>query len=668
VSVSVAPSGETLRRPRTARFALGSLDAPAIGAWVLGFALVAYLALDGGGYDPVLRGQVGIAAWWLVLLGVAVGVFPGARLRPAAWAGLAAVTALAAWTLVSSGWSESQERTVADLGKVAAYGGFFTLALCVVGRPAARHAVDGVAAAIGLVAVVAVLSRLEPSWLGNDELGAAFGENAQRKLAYPLNYWNALAVFVGMGLGPMLRAATQARTIVVQALAAALVPVMVLCVYLTVSRGGVGVVLAAVLAWIVLTPDRLPKLGTLLIAGAGAALLVAGADQRDALQAGIDTAALRAEGDSLLWMAVVVCAGVALLNAALGLAVRHARRPRWTVLPRRRAPWVAAALVVALAGGAVAAGVPGTVEREWNDFKSLNAAPETNAGEDAFGRLGSGSVSGNGRYQYWEQAVEAQQTRPLGGIGSGTFEFWWARNASYGGGFVRDAHSLYLETFGELGLVGLLLVGGLLLGALGVAIERIARRRSDEHRGAIAAAAAGCVAFAVGAAAEWVWELGAIAAALMVLIAVVLQGARGDLRASRTLAGRLAPRVVLGVVAVAGLVAVAVPLTGAASLRASQAEAADARLGAALEDARTAAAVQPYAAAPRLQQALVLEAAGDLDAAAAQAKLATGHEPTNWRVWLVRARIDAQRGEPQAALRAFRKARRLNPRSPVFQR
>jgi hypothetical protein len=666
MSVAVAPSETRRARSWTSRLTSGSLDLPALGAWVLGFALVAYLALDGGGYDPVLRGQAGIAVWWIVLLGVAFGVFPAARLRPAAWAGLALVVGLVVWTGISSGWSESQERTVADLGKVAAYAGFLVLALCVVGRPAARHAVDGVAAAIGLVAVVALLSRLEPGLVGHTQLGDFFGEGAQRKLAYPLNYWNALAVFVGMGLPVMLRAATSARTLVVQASSAALVPAMVLAVYLTVSRGGVVVVVAALVAWIALTPDRLAKLATLAVCAAGAALLVAGADQRDALQAGVQTATARSQGDSLLWMVLVVGLGVALLQGAIGMAVRHARRPRWTVLPRRRAPWAFGLAALVAVGVAFAAGVPDRVSTEWNAFKSLDAAPQTNAAEDAFGRLSSGSLSGNGRYQYWEKAVEAQNTRPFGGIGSGTFEFWWARNASYQGGFVRDAHSLYLETFGELGIVGLLLIGGLLLWAIGVGVERAARRRSDEHRGAIAAAAAACVAFAVGAAAEWVWEFAALTAALLVLVAVMLQGARGDRRTAA--GGGVATRAVLGLVAVCALVTIALPLTGAARLRESQSLAADRKLAPALESARTAVAVQPYAATPRLQEALVLEAGGSLDAAARSARAATAREPTNWRVWLVRARIDAQRGHAESALRSFRKASRLNPRSRIFQR
>ena len=59
----------------------------------------------------------------------------------------------------------------------------------------------------------------------------------------------------------------------------------------------------------------------------------------------------------------------------------------------------------------------------------------------------------------------------------------------------------------------------------------------------------------------------------------------------------------------------------------------------------------------------MLEEAGALPAAAAAAKAATADEPTNWRTWLVLARVDARRGEAVAAVAALRRAKRLNPRS-----
>ena len=64
--------------------------------WLLAGGLVAYLAIDGGGYDIVVHSQVAIVVWWVVLLGAAWGLLPAARLTRSAWAG-AGVCSAASW-------------------------------------------------------------------------------------------------------------------------------------------------------------------------------------------------------------------------------------------------------------------------------------------------------------------------------------------------------------------------------------------------------------------------------------------------------------------------------------------------------------------------------------------------------------------------------------------
>ena len=108
-------------------------------------------------------------------------------------------------------------------------------------------------------------------------------------------------------------------------------------------------------------------------------------------------------------------------------------------------------------------------------------------------------------------------------------------------------------------------------------------------------------------------------------------------------------------------------MAGALATRDSRAAAADGRLAAALRTAAPRERLQPYAATPHLQRALVLEQAGALASAAAAARAATADEPTNWRTWFVLARIDARRGEAARRGRgAAQSARRLNPRSPLL--
>jgi O-antigen ligase len=644
----------------------GCFDPPALAAWTLAFAVVAYLALSNGGYDTIVRSQVGIAVWWIVLLGALAGVLP-ARIGAAGWVAIGLLAAFALWTGLATGWSESSERTVVELGREATYLGVLVLAIALQGRTAARHTIDGLACAIGFVTLLAVLSRLHPQWFPvNDQL-QFLGAGAARKLSYPLNYWNALACFAAMGVPLLLGVALRARTLGGQALAAAMLPLSALCVYLTISRGGTLALVVGIVVFLVFVPRRLDALGTLLVAGIGSAILISAASQRDALQDGVATAAAIHQGTQLIWLAVVVCGGVALLQVAMGLAARYVERPAWLAPTRRGVVLRSLLVVTVVCVVGVAAGVPRYANDRWQEFKAPVGAVAAGSQDNVFSRLSA--ANGNNRYQMWQSAQDANATDPMKGIGPGTFEFWWARHAT-ASGFVRDAHSLYFETLAETGIVGLVLLGGLLAFLLIAAIAR-SLRAAPALRILIAGAVGSLATFMSSAVFEWVWEMAAIAAAVLIVGAVIVVG-RDEVdivdedRDRRRFS--LGPRAAYALLALAALGAVAVPMVGALASRESHDAAAAGHVAAALQESRTAERVQPYAATPRLQRALVLERAGALSKAASAARAATVEEPTNWRPWLVLARVDARRGSATSALRALREARRLNPRSPLFAR
>jgi tetratricopeptide (TPR) repeat protein len=130
---------------------------------------------------------------------------------------------------------------------------------------------------------------------------------------------------------------------------------------------------------------------------------------------------------------------------------------------------------------------------------------------------------------------------------------------------------------------------------------------------------------------------------------------------------RLVAPAALVLVSVAAIGAILVPLTEQLAINQSQAAAARGQLSTALRDSLTAQRLEPYAAGPRLQEALVLEEAGELESAAAAAQAATARGSTDWTTWLTLARIDARRGAAVAAVAALGRARALNPRSTLFQ-
>ena len=152
---------------------------------------------------------------------------------------------------------------------------------------------------------------------------------------------------------------------------------------------------------------------------------------------------------------------------------------------------------------------------------------------------------------------------------------------------------------------------------------------------------------------------------VFLMLAAGIVARRGDdARAGRSL---IVLRIGLAIVAVAALIAIAIPLAGTDSVRASQDQVNNAQLQAALDKAQTAKDIQPYAATPSLQEAMILEISGDLEGAAAAATQATEDEPTNWRTWLLLSRVEASLGRVRQSVGAYREARSLNPRSSLFQ-
>jgi len=654
----VSPSASTSTTAPAAR-RISALSVPAapwdaITAWALSFGLVFYLALRGGAYDAVIRDQVAILIWWVVVLAAVAGLMP--RLTRRGWAAVALLAAWAIWTAIGIPGSESAERTLTEVGRISAYVGVLLLALTLQGRAGSRHIVNGVASAIGLITAMAVLSRLHPQWFpANDQLD--FLPTAARRLSYPLNYWNGLAGFMAMGAVLLLGVAATARTRAGQFVAAAAVPLSGLGTYLCVSRGGAIVFVIGLVTYFLLTYDRLAKLATLVVALGGTLILVDAATQRDAIQTGIDTAAARSEGTEMIWLCLIVCAGVGACQVAINLLARHTERPAFLRPSRRTTAIVfAAALVLGLIVF-FGAGINHDLADKFREFKTP-PAPNDVAGGDVFSRLQG--TAGQGRWQFWQVAVDAYHTAPWHGIGAGTFEFFWDRNATIDGKVI-DAHNLYVQTLAELGLPGIFLLGCFVALTV-VSAAVMALRETGTARTLLAAATAAIVIFWVQAAAEWTWQIGVMPITLMFLVAVAV-GHGAPRRRSAPLAVRAA--VVLA--GIAAFIPIAIGLSTTQQVRESQAAAQDGRLVDAMNAAKRADGLPGTSGTAILQEALVLEQAGALGPAREAAVRATQAEPTNWRPWLVRSRLEARLGETDAALNDFRTARSLDPRSSVFR-
>ncbi|HEY3183085.1 MAG TPA: O-antigen ligase family protein [Gaiellaceae bacterium] len=236
------------------------------------------------------------------------------------------------------------------------------------------------------------------------------------------------------------------------------------------------------------------------------------------------------------------------------------------------------------------------------------------------------------RGEYFPVAVHEARAAPIGGTGAGTWEIWWLerRPAAHE---AHDAHSVYLETLGEQGVIGLALLAGLL------ATPLLTRPRD---RLALAAYAA----FVIHQALDWDRELPMLTVAgLAVGIALLpdRQAAVGYRRRAALATAALA----LGGLGV---------LSGVAQI--SLARARDAAHAGDFPRAesltRRAARVEPWSSRPLEVRGEAQLAAGDRRRAAATLRAAIAKDSRRWRLW-------HDLHEATGSRRAGDEARRLNP-------
>jgi hypothetical protein len=638
--LNAGPEGPRRRWPDLLRFTLGPLIA---------FLLVLD-AVNGGGSPLAARSVAALLVWWGLLLAIAFGLGPRAHVPRIALACAGLLLAFALLAGLSTGWSPSAERAFAELDRVLLYTGVLLLPV-VLARPgdASRWA-DGMAGATVVVALLAVGQRLFPGIFPADHLADVL-PNAATRLSYPLGYWNGLAIFVALGLPLLLRAAVSSRVPLFRAVAVASVPVLAATMYLSSSRGGVAVAVVGGLVFVVLS-SRVRALAALVVGGIGSGAAIAVLSGRSVLVDGpFGTSSAESAGleAALLILAISVLCGLAYM--ALTAAVTE----------RLRVPLVVWAVLAVVGIGGVIAAHPAARIRE---FKAPPPAQTLPGSIPVDTHLSSGN--GSGRWQFWSAALDEFSAHPLAGGGAGSYEPWWAQHGTLDW-FVRNAHSLWLETLAELGLIGLLLVASPFALGLVAGLARL-RRQAVADRSTVAALLAVLVGFGVGAALDWIWQLPAIAAIAMLALGLLVGPATASpepVAAAPRM--RFSARAAIVVVAWLVLCVQAIPFLAGQEVDGSQSAARSGDLAKASDRAQSAVAIQPWATSPRLQLALVQEEAGRIDLARREVAGAIARDDQDWRLQLVAARLAVKAGDIPGARRYLARARALNPRSRLLR-
>ena len=654
----------------------------AIGALLaLGFALVVFVATGGTDLGPNTWVQIAlliIAAGCVVAL---LLVRPHTRIEGAAALGLFA--ALAALTYLSIAWSVQPATSWTEANRTLSYLAGFGAAVALARLVPARW--PALVGAIGTVAVVAcgygLLSKVFP---GSLDAADTFG-----RLRVPFDYWNATGLMAAMGLPVCLWAGARSGSgRVLRALAVPSIAILTTALILSYSRGALLAALVGLACWFVLVPLRLRATLVLALGAAGGAIASGWALSHHAITH--DNQALSARTAAghdfgLVLLIVVILTAIAGWAATIGMdRVAVSTRLRHRI---GTALVVLVALVpVAVVIGAAASsrGLTGEASHAWHTLttSSLSAQPGNSAA-----RLGS---LGNSRSIYWHEGLQVGEHAPIAGVGAGGFDTARTRYTTNATVFAH-AHSYLIETFADLGLIGLAISLALL-----VAWARACRRtlavspgdqRASPERIGLLTLLSVVVIFGVSSLIDWTWFVPGVA--VPALVAAGWLAGRGPIaarssiddhraqaqeRSDRTRSrlaltpGRLAGATGIGVALLVAGFFVWQPLHSADSFGSAISAMGRGDAAAALADARSAADSDPVSVDPLWEQSAIYSALGNATAARSELVQATSLQPENPQTWLQLGEFDLQAHQLRLAVGELRTAHRLDLASgPISQ-
>jgi O-Antigen ligase len=603
-------------------------------AGVAAFGPVFGLAIAQGGYFPAAWGWASIPLLWTAA--VALVLRNRLQLSRPEQVFLAALAAFGAWIALSIAWSVAPAESVLETERVLVYIAAALAVLVLARAGSARHILGGLLAAVSLIAAFALATRLLP-----DRVGVFDGTGVYR-LAQPIGYWNGLALFAAMGAILAFGFAVRGRSIVVRASCAALLVLLLPTMYFTYGRGAWAALALGVLAAVAADPRRLLLIAGLLALAPAPALAVLLASRERGLTHEGSTLALAAHDGHRLLLAIVVLAGA---NAAVSTALVLGER-RLQIGPGTRRAFAIALSALALAavtGGLVAyRGPVRVVQRAYDSFKApLQQSTNLNS------RLLN--LSGHGRAEMWRLGWDEAVRHPLLGAGAGSYGRYFLAHQPTTVTFVRDAHSLYVETLSELGAVGL----GLLALVLLTPFAALGRARRHPL---VPAAIGAYVAYLVHTGVDWDWELPAVTLVGLLCAAVIVLAARGEAAEASTPIGP-AGRWILAGAAVAAATFATVGLIGNTALSRSSEALSHGDISRAATDARRARTLMPWSPQPWVALGRVELRAGLLGDARNSFRKAVSIDSGDWALWAQLAAVTT--GPEQAG--ALARVRALAP-------
>jgi O-Antigen ligase/Tetratricopeptide repeat len=587
-------------------------------------ALLVWALFFGGGDDANRLAWIGGAAVIVAAL-LAAAAFDRRIERPrlgrAGAACVACFAGLVLWQGISITWSVQPDRSWDYVNRGVVYLAFLVLGMFVAALvPHATRAVaSGLAVLLGVVLAYALLAKGVPS------LYPDYGRLA--RLRSPVGFWNALALLGDFALVLGLWRAAQRRFDGVL-----LVFGGVLTVLLAYSRGGVAIAVVASAVWLALDRRRLEALFALAIGG-GAAIVVAGiALALPGITADGQPHAVRVHDGRLFLVTVVVAALV------VAFAGRGALRLELGGAARRRATTI-------LSAGIVLASTVGIVAVALHNGGSTHVTAAGTHCTEGARRLAC--ASSDARLDWWKEAWQSFEDKPLAGTGAASFELSHRLHRAEYTRPVSEPHNFALQELSENGIVGFVLLAG----TVGFGAVAIRRRRRDAAAVALAVCA---LAYLLNILVDVGYDFVAVSAPFFTLLGVLLteSSARVAHREPVWAAGTLA-------LAAACVLSLASPVIAQHKVDEAVAQADP-------EIAAEAHSWNPVSVVPLLTEAALEESLGHRGAALRLYRRAVDTQPENPDAWVALGQFQLADDDSCGAFRSLNEAYGLDRYNPVI--
>jgi hypothetical protein len=306
-------------------------------------------------------------------------------------------------------------------------------------------------------------------------------------------------------------------------------------------------------------------------------------------------------------------------------------------------------------------GLTGEISHIWHEFTS----PASGGTGDQANRL---LAVDNSRGTYWNEALKVGEHHLAAGVGAGAFG---TARGYYTADFRPDqhAHGYLVQTFADLGLVGVVLSLALLAAWIVAALRAVGvvgreppgqplmSAERDERIGLLTLLAV-VITFGVQSAVDWTWFIPGTA--VPALIAAGWLAGRGPLQrpigvGPRRAATLQTPAVGAALAMIAGIVVLAAwtmlqPLRSRDAVMAAITALSTGNSSAAVADARTAISADPVSVDPYLALSQVYASTGHPELGRAELVKATQTQPSNAEPirWL--GEYDLRRGQPDRAI------------------